>query len=374
MTFLNTYARFPLELVRGEGLRVQDSDGRWYLDALGGIAVLALGHGHPRVLAAVHAQVDRLMHTSNLFSVGTQRALADRLTEMYSGGSVFLSNSGVEANEGAVKLCRKWHFRQGGPRSEIITLEGAFHGRTLLGLAMTPKPAYREGMGPFPADVRNVAVEEAAAAISNRTAALFIEPIQGESGCRSLLSFLPALRAACDAHGALLVYDEVQCGLGRSGEIEHSPAPDVRTLAKALGGGLPLGAIVASPKVADGFQPGDHGSTFGGNPVACAAGLATLDTILEQGLAQRCQVMGERLQAGLEAAGARVTGEGLIRAAWTDVPAGDIVAGMRERGVLVCTAGDKAVRFLPPFLFGEAEVDEAVAAFAAAYEAVRGAA
>jgi acetylornithine/N-succinyldiaminopimelate aminotransferase len=366
MSFLDTYARFPVELVRGEGLRVQDAEGRWYLDALGGIAVLALGHQHPRVTAAIHQQVDRLLHTSNLFHVGVQRELAAQLSHLYDGGSVFFSNSGVEANEGAVKLCRKWHFRRGDPRAEVLTLHGAFHGRTLLGLAMTPKPAYREGMGPFPAEVRNVSLEEAAAAVGPQTAALVIEPVQGESGCRSLLPHLPALRAACDQHGALLVYDEVQCGLGRTGEIAHSPAPDVRTLAKALGGGLPLGAVVASPRVADGFQPGDHGSTFGGNPVACAAARATLDTILEEALPERCRLMGERLADGLRAAGARVTGEGLICAAWSERPAAELVAGMRARGVLVCTAGDRAVRFLPPFLFGETEVDEAVAAYAGA--------
>lgn len=374
MSFLNTYARYPVELTRGQGCRLQDVDGRWYLDGIAGIAVMALGHGHPRVLAAVHAQVDRLMHTSNLYHVDTQRQFVDRLSQVYAWpegpASIFLSNSGVEANEGAVKLARKHHYRRGDSRAEIITATGAFHGRTLMALAMTPKPKYQEGYGPLPAEVRNLDAADIPAAVSARTAAVFIEPIQGEGGCVPIAN-LAEIRAACDAVGALLVYDEIQCGLGRAGRLRFDPLPDVVTLAKALGGGLPLGAIVASPAVSGAFQPGDHGSTFGGNPVSCAAGLATLETILDEDLMARNLTLGARLQAGLEATGARVTGEGLILGAWTDLPPGKIVDAMRERGVLVCPAGDKAVRFLPPFIITEAEVDELVAAYSDALGAVR---
>jgi len=375
--FLNTYARYPLELVRGQGARLQDAEGRWYLDGIAGIAVMALGHGHPVVRAAVHAQVDRLMHVSNLYHVDTQRSFADLLSEVYAWpdgpASVFLGNSGVEANEGAVKLARKWHYRRGAPRAEILTAEHAFHGRTLLALAMTPKPKYQEGYAPLPPEVRTLPVGELPAAVSERTAAVFIEPIQGEGGCLPIEN-LAEIRAACDAAGALLVYDEIQCGLGRSGQLRAAPLPDVVTLAKALGGGLPLSAIVASPRVADAFKPGDHGSTFGGNPVSCAAGRATLETILGQGLIARNLTLGARLRAGLEAAGARVTGAGLILGATADLPASKLVDAMRDRGVLATTAGENTVRFLPPYILDDGEIDELVAAYAGALGVARGAA
>lgn len=370
MSFLNTYARYPLELVRGEGVRLQGADGRWYLDGLCGIAVMSLGHGHPAVLKAVHAQVDRLLHVSNLFHVDVQRSFAELLASTYRDedgpAAVFLGNSGVEANEGAVKLARKWHWRRGDPRVEILTAHGAFHGRTLLGLAMTPKAKYREGFGPLPDEVRSVPVEELPAAVSHRTAAVVVEPVQGEGGCVPVEN-LAQVRAACDAAGALLIYDEIQCGLGRTGTLHERPAPDVRTLAKALGGGLPLSAVVARSGVMSGFQPGDHGSTFGGNPVACAAAKATLEVILGEDLPARCAALGARLAAGLRAAGAKVTGRGLMAAAWIDQPAGPVIDRMREQGgVLVCSAGDSAVRFLPPFVMDEGEIDTLVEAFRAA--------
>lgn len=363
--FLNTYARYPLELVRGEGQRALGADGRWYLDGIVGIAVLALGHGHPAVKAAIHDQVDRLLHTSNLFHVGVQAQFAALLSEIYGGGSVFLTNSGTEANEAAVKLVRKHHWRRGDPRPEILVLENAFHGRTMMSLAMTPRKAYQEGYDPLPEGVVVRPAAEAAAAVSARTAAVFVEPIQGEGGCRPV-EVLAELRAACDRHGALLVFDEIQCGLGRTGSFTWEVEPDLRTLAKALGGGLPLGAAVASPGLADTFQPGDHGSTFGGNPVACAAGLATLRTVLEQDLAGRCQAMGARLRAGLERSGLPVTGKGLMLGAQLGRPAGPVVTAMRERGVLVCSAGAQAVRFLPPYTMDEAGIDELAEAFVSA--------
>ena len=371
MSFLNTYARFPLELHRGEGVRVMDAEGRWYLDGIAGIAVMALGYGHPTVKAAIHRQVDRLTHTSNLYHVDVQRAFAELLSATYADAAgparVFFSNSGVEANEGAVKLARKWHYRKGAPRAEILTAEHAFHGRTLLGLAMTPKHKYQEGFGPLVPEVRSVPAAALPAEISARTAAVFVEPVQGEGGCLPITN-LAEIRAACDAAGALLIYDEIQCGLGRSGALTHAPAPDVRTLAKALGGGLPLGAVLASAAVADGFQPGDHGSTFGGNPVSCAAGLATLETILADDLPARCGVLGARLRAGLEATGATVTGEGLILGATVEAPAGEIVSRMRARGVLALTAGTNAVRFLPPFIMSEGDIDALVQAYADAVQ------
>ncbi|MBL8618329.1 MAG: aminotransferase class III-fold pyridoxal phosphate-dependent enzyme [Deltaproteobacteria bacterium] len=369
--FLDTYARFPLELVRGAGRRVQDSSGRWYLDAIGGIAVLALGHDHPEVKAAIHAQVDTLLHTSNLYRLPVQRAFANKLLEMLGGAAVFLCNTGAEANEGAVKLIRKHHWRQAGcpgdgnsPRTEIIVLDHAFHGRTMMALAMTPKPAYHQGFGPLPDCVKVVPAEQVAAAVSERTAAVFLEPVQGEGGCRPVPG-LQAIREACDKHGALLVFDEIQCGLGRTGELIHHPRPDIITLAKAIGGGLPLGAIlVVNPALTQALQPGDHGTTFGGNPVACAAGLATLQIIERDDLPARCAALGARLRAGLEAAGAEVSGLGLIQAARFGLPIGPVVARMRENGVLVVGAGADAIRFLPAFNSTEDEIDEMVAVFA----------
>jgi acetylornithine/N-succinyldiaminopimelate aminotransferase len=367
MSFLETYAR-PVALVRGEGCRVQGEDGRWYLDGLAGIAVMALGHGHPAVLAAVHTQADQLLHASNLFHVPVQRRFAALLSDSLGGGPVFLCNSGAEANEAAVKLARKHHWRRGDPRAEILTLEGGFHGRTLLTLSMTPRPKYQEGFGPLAPEVRSLSAEALPGAISERTAAVVVEPVQGEGGCVEV-EILPALREACDAAGALLIYDEIQCGLGRTGTWRQDPAPDAVTLAKALGGGLPLGALVVSPALAGAFQPGDHGSTFGGNPLACAAGEATLRTILDEDLPARCAKQGARLRAALEATGARVTGRGLMLAAHLEGPAGPVIDGMRARGVLTCPAGPQAVRFLPPYVISDEEIDELAAAFAGAVEA-----
>lgn len=347
--FLNTYNRFPLNIVRGQGSRVMADDGSWYLDAFTGIGVMALGHAHPRVLAAVHGQVDALMHISNLCHVPVQTGLMAQLGRMY-GGKVFLCNSGTEAVETAVKLARKHTLR-----SEILCATGGFHGRTYMALACTGR--YQDGFGAMPEGVRHVPAEQLASQVNEQTAAVLVEPVQGEGGCVPL--DLTGLREACDAVGALLIYDEVQCGLGRTGTLHHGPRPHVRTLAKALGGGLPLGAVVSE---VDPFVPGDHGSTFGGNPVSCAAACATLEVIEQDGLVQRCQVLGDRLRDGLEALGLTVTGRGLMLAAQLGEPAGPVVERLRERGVLTCAAGKQAVRFLPAFTSTEAEIDEVIAA------------
>ena len=227
----------------------------------------ALGHGHPAVREAILAQLDAVWHVSSLYHIPSQQRFAQLLSETYGDGAVFLCNSGAEANETAVKLARKHHWRRGDTdRVEILSATHAFHGRTLTGLALTPKAVYREGFGPMPEHFRNLPISQLADAVSERTAAVFIEPIQGEGGCR-VVEDLQALRDACDAHGALLVTDEIQCGLGRTGTLHPEVRRDIVTLAKALGGGLPLGAAVAvNPEVQDAFSPGDHGSTFGGNP------------------------------------------------------------------------------------------------------------
>ena len=364
--FLHTYARYPLTLVRGEGVRVQDDQGRWYLDACTGIAVMALGHAHPEVKAAVLAQLDGLWHGSNLVHMPSQQACAQRLSSAFDDAAVFFTNSGAEANEAAVKLVRKHHHRRGDPRTEILTATHAFHGRTLLGLAMTPKDKYRVGFGPLPPDIRSVAADTLAEAISEKTAAVVIEPVQGEGGCRPVQQ-LAEIRAACDAHGALLITDEIQCGLGRKGYFRTPVRVDVVTLAKALGGGLPLGAAVAvNPELHDAFQPGDHGSTFGGNPIACAAADTTLRIILEQDLSANCAAMGRRLRTGLEGMGLHVTGQGLMLAAHLGRPAAPMLAALRDHGVVACPSGAEAVRFLPPFIIDEGHVEELLAATAAA--------
>jgi len=361
---LHTYSRYPVTIARGEGARLQDDQGRWYLDACAGIAVNAVGHGHPAVLEAVHAQADRLLHCSNLYAVDVQERLAEALVALYGGMRPFFCNSGAEAVEAALKLARKHHWRRGDPRPEVLTLTGAFHGRTLAAVAMTPKASVREGFGPLPAGFRSLPAAAIPAAVSERTAAVFVEPVQGEGGCRAVEN-LAAIRAACDDVGALLIYDEIQCGLGRCGQWTFAPEPDARCLAKALGGGLPLGATLASPAVADALQPGDHGSTFGGNPLACAAARARLLVIEVEGLGARAAALGARLRSALEAAGAEVSGQGLMLAARADAPAAAIIEGMRARGVLTCPAG-AAVRFLSPLSVTAAEIDAMAAAYAGA--------
>lgn len=364
--FLPTYGRVPLALLRGEGREVLADDGQWYLDAICGIAVTALGHGHPRVREAVARQAETLLHVSNLYRVPVQTALAERLCAMLQGAGVFLCNSGTEANEAAVKLVRKHHWRQAGcpadgvsPRTEMIVLENAFHGRSLMSLALTPRPHYQAGFGPLPGGVKVVSVDELAGAVSERTAAVMVEPVQGEGGCWPVPpAVLQSVRAACDAHGALLVYDEIQCGLGRTGELVHQPRPDAITLAKALGGGLPLGALlVVNDELVNTLGAGDHGSTFGGNPLACAAGLATLEVIAEEGLVERCAVLGARLRARLEAGGLEVRGRGLMLAAAVPQPAETVRRMREEHRILVCGAGPAAVRLLPAFTSTEAELD-----------------
>jgi len=372
---LPTYGAPSLHIVGASKRRVLGDDGRWYLDAIGGIAVSALGHAHPAILSAVHRQVDAVLHASNLYRVPVQTRLARRLLDLLGGVGTFLCNSGTEANEAAVKFVRKHHWRLAGspdgapsPRTEIVVAEHAFHGRSLMALAMTPRPAYQAGFGPLPGPVRVVPVERLAEAVNDATAAVFVEPVQGEGGCRPVpRDVLVRTRAACDEHGALLVYDEIQCGLGRTGVVRHTPRPDLLTLAKALGGGLPLGALVViNPELGDTFGPGDHGSTFGGNPVACAAGEAFLRVLDEEDLPGRVTDLGAHLRAGLEGLGLTVRGRGLMLAAQVDQPAGPVVAAMRKQGVLVCAAGATAVRFLPAFTSTTAELDEMVAALGAA--------
>ena len=351
----------PLALARGEGCRVWDTDGNAYLDLIGGIATSSLGHAHPALVAAVTAQVSTLAHTSNLFVHEPEVLLAERLLALLGAeGRVFFANSGTEANEAAYKLVR----RHAGPgRAYVVAAEGGFHGRTMGALALTGKPAIRDPFGPYAVDVRFVPYgdEEALrAAVTGECAAVFLEPTQGEGGIvPAPAGYLAAVRRVCDDTGAALVLDEIQSGIGRTGVwFQHQREgvrPDVITLAKGLGGGLPIGACVGLGPYATAFAKGDHGSTFGGNPVACAAALAVLETIEKEGLLANATAVGDLLGDGVAAVDhpllAGVRGDGLWRAlALTEPRAADVEAAARDAGFLVNAVRPDAIRLAPPLI------------------------
>jgi acetylornithine/N-succinyldiaminopimelate aminotransferase len=360
-----TYARYPVRFARGEGARLWDDEGNEYLDFLGGISVSSVGHCHPKVVAAIRAQAGELLHVGNLFYTEPMTRLAQRLAESSLGGTVFFTNSGAEAVEAALKLARK--AKSGG---DIVVLHRGFHGRTYGALSATPQESKQAPFAPLvPGFVAVEPTAEAvAAAVSERTAAVLLEPVQGESGVWPLPDeLLHAAREACDAHGAALLYDEIQCGLGRCGTMwafqQSGVAPDAMTTAKALGGGLPIGALITGERLSEVLQPGDHGSTFAGGPVVAAAAHAALDVLEDPGLHARVRELGERLAARLEDLPGvqRVRQRGLM--VGFDV-AGD-APGIVRRALLerrlVCNAtGPGTIRFLPPLVIGEAEADEAV--------------
>jgi predicted acetylornithine/succinylornithine family transaminase len=368
-----SYARFPVEFVRGEGARLWDDEGNEYLDFLCGISVTNLGHCHPRVVRAVRDQVGRLMHTSNLFYTEPAMRLAQRLAQSSLGGKVFFCNSGAEASEAAIKLARK--ARAGG---DVVVVYGAFHGRTYGALSATPQESKQAPFAPLVPGFRAVAPEPdaLAGAVDERTAAVLVEPIQGESGVHVLSNeTLAAARAACDEHGAALIFDEVQCGMGRTGTLwayeQTGVRPDAMTVAKALGGGLPIGALITGERLADVLAPGDHGSTFAGGPVVAAAALAALEVTDEQPLLGRVRELGQRLIAGLRELPhvVSVRGRGLMLACELDVPAPEVVrrALLAERLVVNAT-GPTTVRLLPPLTIDQAQVDDALARLAGALE------
>jgi len=367
---IGTYARQPVEFARGEGWTLWDSEGREYLDFLGGISVSSVGHCHPKVVAAIREQSERLLHVGNLFYSAPMTALAERLATGSIGGKVFFTNSGAEAVEAALKLARK-HRRGGG----IVTLQGAFHGRTYGALSATPQESKQAPFAPLVPGFTAVAptAEAIRAAVGEDTAAVLIEPVQGESGVHVLSDeTLLAAREACDEHGAALLFDEIQCGLGRAGSLwafQQTPVvPDAITTAKALGGGLPIGALIAGPKLQDVLEAGDHGSTFAGGPVVAAAAHAALDVLEDPALHARVVELGERLRERLrELPGVTaVRGRGLMNAFDVDADAPDLVRRALLEQRLVCNAtGPSTVRLLPPLTVGEEEVDEAVRRLAA---------
>lgn len=377
-----TYARADLAFTRGEGAWLTAENGDRYLDFGAGVAVLSLGHNHPHLVEALKRAAESPWHVSNLYRVPQAERLAERLCAATFADLVFFVNSGAEAVECAIKTARKYHAANGQPeRYRLITFEGAFHGRTLATIAAGGNAKYLEGFGPPVEGFDQVPFgdyEAVEAAITDETAGVLLEPIQGEGGLRAFpASFLTKLRALCDARGLLLVFDEVQCGVGRTGKFlacEHAGvAPDVAALAKGLGGGFPIGACLATREAAKGMTVGAHGSTFGGNPLAASVGAAVLDVVLAEGFMARVARLGALLRQRLAELEDRypaiieeVRGEGLMFGLRTRVPNGDLAAAARAEGLLTVLAGDNVVRLLPPLIIDEADIAEAVSRLSAA--------
>src|SRR6201986_689171 len=374
---LPVFARVDLGFERGEGCWLISTNGERYLDFTSGVAVNALGHAHPDMVKALQEQATKLWHMSNLFKSPDGERLAARLCEHSFADFAFFCNSGAEAMEGVIKLVRHYHFSKGHPeRFRLVTFEGAFHGRTLATLAATGTAKYLEGFGP-PVDgfdqVPHGDLEAVKKAIGPHTAGILIELVQGEGGVRSAPpAFIRALRALCDEHGLLLSFDEMQTGMGRTGDLfayqRVGITPDVMSLAKALGGGFPIGAVLATAEAASGMAPGSHGSTFGGNPLAVAAANAVLDVMLEPGFFDHVQKMSLLLKQKLASVVDRypwilseVRGEGLLVGVKAVVLSGDLVARLRDEKLLTVGAGDNVVRFLAPLIVSEAEIDQSVA-------------
>ncbi len=370
---MQTYRRAAVEFVRGEGAVLWDSEGREYLDFLAGISVCSIGHCHPAVVEAVREQAGRLMHVSNLFYTEPMVRLAKRLSESSLGGRVFFSNSGAEANECAIKIARKHAHGRGVDAPEILSFEGDFHGRTYGALSATPKLAENEALGPMLSGFRSVPINDAGAlrdAVYENTAAVLIEPIQGEAGVYPIADeVLLAAREACDEVGALLILDEVQTGIGRTGSLwayEQTPVrPDLLTTAKALGGGLPIGACIASPEAGDVLGRGDHGSTFAGGAVASAAALAVLDVVDDPSLLRGVRERGAALREALLALeGVReVRGRGLMLGVGLEeaIDAGSLGNELLERGLIVNVPEPGTVRLLPPLTVDSTQIEKAVA-------------
>lgn len=375
---MNTYGRLPVAFTHGQGCRLFDEQGKSYLDALAGIAVNTLGHNHPRLVKALSEQAGRLIHTSNLYRIREAEELSDRLAALCGMDEVFFCNSGCEANEAAIKLARLYGHRQGIEQPAIIVMEQSFHGRTLATLSATGNRKVQAGFEPLVAGFVRVpfddiaAIEQLAARNPNVVAVLF-EPIQGEGGVNLAHDdFMRSLRQICDQKNWLLMVDEVQCGIGRTGMwFAHQHAgilPDVMTLAKGLGSGMPIGACLAAGPATGAFSPGNHGSTFGGNPLACVAALTTLDVIETDDLMAHAEQLGNAIRDGLRTglSGIRgcieVRGSGLMIGIELDRPCGDLVTRGLEAGLLINVTADKVVRLLPPLIMSDAEGTEFVAA------------
>jgi len=373
---MNTYARLPVAFSHGAGCRITDTEGREYLDALSGIAVSTLGHGHPRLVAAIAAQAGRLLHTSNLYRIREQELLADKLVALSGLEEVFFCNSGCEANEAAIKLARYYGHRRGIDTPTIVVMEKAFHGRTMATLSATGNRKAQAGFEPLVAGfvrvpyndleaIRNIAEH------NKNIVAVMLEIVQGEGGIHlAAADYQRRLRQLCDDNEWLLICDEVQCGMARTGRwfgYQHAEIlPDVVTLAKGLGSGVPIGACLAGGKAAGLFGPGNHGSTFGGNPLACTAALTTIQTIEDDGLMAAAERIGARLRDAFRAALAgspglvEIRGQGLMIGIELDRPCGELVAKALAAGLLINVTADKVIRLLPPLIFSENEARELV--------------
>ena len=373
--YLPVFARYKIVLDHGDGVYVYDSQGRKYIDFLGGIAVNVLGHNHPALVKAVAEQAGKLIHCSNLYYTEVQARAAEKLVKLSGLGKVFFANSGAEANEGAIKIARKYAHTISPDKSQIITALHSFHGRTIATLTATGQPKYQEGFGPLPAGFDYVEynnIEALESMMSEKTAAVMLEPIQGEGGVHvPEEAYLKKVRELCDKYDALLLFDEIQSGMGRSGCFFAYEAfgvkPDVVTLAKGLAGGVPIGAFISSDKVAEAFKPGDHGSTFGGNPLACAAADVVLDTIGDDSFLKNVREMGAYMKMRLNGLKAKypslikeVRGMGLILGMEINKPGRDIVNACLEKGSIInCTAGN-VLRFVPPLIVTKEHIDEVV--------------
>jgi len=374
---LNTYGERNLALVRGKGAHVWDAEGREYLDFFAGIAVTNLGHAHPAVTKAITDQAVRLVHCSNLYLIENQIELARLLSENTFADKWFFCNSGAEANEAAIKIARRYWAQQGTPKPNIVTMENSFHGRTMATVSATAQPKYHAGFEPMLEGFLYVPFDDIAAldrALTDSVGAVLLEPVQGEGGVRCPgESYLAEVRRLCDERGVLLMLDEVQCGMGRTGRLfahEHAGiTPDVMTISKALGNGVPVGAMGCTDRVASGFEAGAHGSTFGGNPLSTAAALATLSTLLESGLIEDTARKGAYCMAGLDALRGKhpsivdVRGAGLMIGVELDAPIGGLLTRMRNAGVICGPAGPNVVRFLPPLIVSRGDIDRVIHAF-----------
>ena len=382
----HTYARYPVLLVRGKGTRVWDLEGEEYLDFVSGLGVCSLGHCHPKVIKAIQDQAERLIHVSNLYYIEPQIQLASLLCKHSFADKVFFCNSGAEANEGAFKLARKYaKEKMGKNRYEIITMERSFHGRTLATLTATGQEKFHKGYEPLMPGFKYVPFNDLGAVkkgIDSKTCAVMLEPIQGEGGvnCPSE-GYLKALREVCDEKGLLLIFDEVQVGMGRTGKLfayEHDGVePDMLTLAKSLAGGVPIGALLIRKGIAESFNPGDHASTFGGNPLATAAGVAALTAMLEEGMLENCQKIGDYFLSQLEEIKIKfpfvkeVRGKGLILGMELKIDGSSIVKEMLRKRILInCTMGN-VLRFLPPLIATKEEVDRVVKALEEVFQGLK---
>lgn len=362
-----------IALVRGEGARVWDADGKEYLDFLAGISVLNVGHSHPKVVAALREQAGKLVHVSNLYYTENQARLAEKLSSLSMGGKCFFGNSGAEANEGLIKLARLWGHDNG--RYEVICMKNSFHGRTLATAAATGQSKIQKGFEPMPEGFRHAEyndLDSVKALVNDRTVAVLLEAVQGEGGIIPADdAFMHGVRGLCDQKNLLMLCDEVQCGMGRTGHwwgFQHSgAAPDAFSLAKALASGYPMGAVVTSPRTADVFQPGKHASTFGGTPLACAAALATLEVIEQEGLVERARTAGELFTTALatlvdkHACVDTVRGRGLMVGLVIDRPCADLVKLIIDAGLLCLATANTVIRFLPPLIVSDDDVGRAVA-------------